>query len=202
MAVLTSKLAFLHIPKTAGTWVLHALKSAGIDFKIEGSQHGTYIDEKPYIGERFIYTQVRCPLTWLASAYCFICASRSWPGSKRYAVPIRDLDTSSFSAWVYNWVDAGLSVHDFFHQYTVQADLVGKMENCLTDLSKALTISGHRHNPKTLNIERINTRHSGSLVEWKKDTISEIRETQDGAFTAYGYDECFDIESCPCSLGG
>lgn len=199
MPVLTDRLAYLHIPKTGGTWIMKALESVGIEFRREKPQHGTL---QGNFENRFIYTQVRCPITWLASAYCFVCASRSWPGNKRHAAPIKSLDTSTFQAWVNNWIDIGLSVHDFFHDYTVQADLVGRTESCVIDLRQALMLSGHRFNKDKLDIKRVNSRHSSFIVDWSASIIDRIRKTQDGAFTAYGYDKCFNIESCPCALGG
>jgi hypothetical protein len=64
------KLAFVHVPKTGGNWVGHALRAAGVEVEqISPIDHPRKVDVE--FGDRFSFGFVREPLSWYGSEWNF-----------------------------------------------------------------------------------------------------------------------------------
>lgn len=76
MALVTDRLAFLHVPKTGGIWVKHALNVGGAKVEEIGQQHEHFPALLQYRSEEFwrsrlVFTFVRHPATWYQSRWAF-----------------------------------------------------------------------------------------------------------------------------------
>lgn len=76
MALVTKNAVFLHIPKTGGVFVAHALSSCGVKFEQVGAQHErfprlTELRPRSYFDDKLIFCFVRHPAKWYQSRWAF-----------------------------------------------------------------------------------------------------------------------------------
>jgi len=87
--------AFLHIPKTGGTWVYHVLRDAGITGEPIGMEHNWGHHE------RWAFTVVRNPVDWWISLWRNEC-DRGWPGfhAEHPLFPLNDIGGLPFREYI------------------------------------------------------------------------------------------------------
>jgi hypothetical protein len=157
MALKTNKALFLHIPKTGGVWMGHAMRRAGIEITQIGPQHIhfpqlTNADWEGQIKDKFVFAMIRHPLTWYQSRWAFR-IKHGWS-------MIHPLDANCASNDFHTFVDLALKykpdgwVTWLFEQYINNVpggiDYVARLENCVEDAVELLTISGHKFDEEEL----------------------------------------------------
>lgn len=105
MTLLLQRTAFIHVQKTGGTYVRHAVRQlhlkereAAVKKNTRFSQlvHRSYRVDKIYIGPRIAWGLVRQPLSWLKSYYAYR-TKNGW-GQKG----IDSLPHGDINVWIYN----------------------------------------------------------------------------------------------------
>ncbi|MAH46489.1 hypothetical protein CMI37_11695 [Candidatus Pacearchaeota archaeon] len=182
MALLLKNSIFIHIPKTGGSWVRQATRRSGIvtneihyrnsEKKPEHWQHCTPADLN--CEGRFTFCFVRHPLDWYASF---------WAYRKRLGLLTdHELDqiihTYSFPKYIEIILDKYPSgyVSTMYKKYTY-VDYVGRNENLVEDLIKALQLGNEQFNEEVIRkFPRANA--SASIDPWKKlvEYPPELRE--------------------------
>lgn len=76
MAVATENSLLLHIPKTGGVFIKHAIRMLDIEYLDIGSQHEHFplllkMRSRKFFEDRLIYTFVRHPISWYQSRWAF-----------------------------------------------------------------------------------------------------------------------------------
>lgn len=76
MALATNNSVYIHIPKTAGLWIRHAMAVCGLSAIELGEQHDHFpglLQFRPetFFHERLVWTMVRHPVTWYQSRWAF-----------------------------------------------------------------------------------------------------------------------------------
>ena len=76
MAIATENSLLLHIPKTGGVFLKHAIDMAGLDYVDIGSQHEHFprllkMQPRSFFENKLVYSFVRHPITWYQSRWTF-----------------------------------------------------------------------------------------------------------------------------------
>lgn len=78
--IIDNKVAFIHIPRTAGTWLVEACRAAGVHVKREHRQHADYMEAIGFIPDGMpVFAVTRPAAGWLYSWYCSTAAG-GWRG--------------------------------------------------------------------------------------------------------------------------
>jgi len=205
MAMILPHSAFIHIPRTGGTWVTCAIKSCGIKYKKSGKPedygvktiHHTLEQAKPWFGNRIAFSFVRNPLTYLQS-----CWSRShWPSlSDHY-----DINKSeSFTEFVEAYLEyCPGSVSSLFDRFTGifsstghSINYLGKYENQPHDLIRFLKEAGETFDEQIIRTEwktpkRVRSRRSECAEKIKygsKKLMRQVLEADKPIVTLCDYD--------------
>ena len=176
MALILPNSIFFHIPKCAGTWIRKAIKNSEIP-----TNEGCAIiphDEFPTIIHniihstpenfntqgRFSFTFIRHPLTFYQSYWGFKMkqAKNNKPQSDEVWVKCGSDDFENFMWKLLEY--RGGWVTQIYKTYALgKVDFIGKQENVVDDLIKALTLAGETFSEhKIRTTPRINT-----SSEWK-----------------------------------
>jgi len=170
MALLLPRSVFYHIPKTGGSWVREAVRSAGIPAQEIGNLHATPQEAGPQ--GRLAFTFVRDPLTWYPS-YWMYQMRMAWDLPNSALGAFRSDDFGSFMRRVLRKRPGFLSklygsyVGLPFHP----VQFIGRQENLAEDLIHALRLAGERFDERRIlstpprNSSRIRPVLSGSLQE-------------------------------------
>jgi hypothetical protein len=149
------KMAFIHVPKTGGTWVTNALRAAGVEFTEARSQrgHATWT-ELP--SDRFRFGFVREPRTWHMSY---------WVHKKRwedYPEPLNAFDAAVQDSEDFESFMRVVAVEqpDFLDQLYESflgpagaIEFVGRYENLVDELEQALGLAGVEYDRDALRAE-------------------------------------------------
>lgn len=167
MAFVLPKSVFVHIPKTGGQWVVEALKNAGLTVDPLGVVHTTPDEinhEQAFRERRSVFAMVRHPLSWYQSMWAHR-TDEEW----------EDIDDTDWftDRWVKVWAEfTKFSRADEFGEYvrrccarfpdgfvsmlydayTDECTFVGKQEQLVDDLIRALALAGEQ-----FDTERIRT---------------------------------------------
>ncbi|MDE1942848.1 MAG: hypothetical protein KGI47_06860 [Betaproteobacteria bacterium] len=135
---------FIHVPKTGGTWVRHALLKAGADFEyytLNGTSHISLADCP--CPERFKFAFVRHPLG-LYKSYWQFKMTYGWDDGNALDNACR---TDSFREFILGVTSRfpgayGNGLNDMIGPEDRPIEFVGRYENLLEDLVTALTRAG------------------------------------------------------------
>lgn len=150
MAMRLPNSAFIHIPKTGGTWCRHTIKALGLNKGEIGRLHSPIYKIKHQLDGLFVFGTVRNPATWLQSRYSY--DKRNWRKQRPWDRNRKDLRLS-FNDWVNyklnkkpNFIQSamldrlGYNIDGEPLDYVV--DFVCKNENLVEDFLKALKLAG------------------------------------------------------------
>ncbi len=154
MALVTNKSVFLHIPKCCGLFIRHIFKTCKIDHFELGDQHSHFpdiaVNQPPgFFDKRFIFSFVRHPLTWYQSRWAFR-VKHGWKlqhpldyhcASNDFAMFVDNLLKYKPDGW-FTW-----ECRSFINQCPRPIDFVGRTENLVDDVIKALMLAGESFNP-------------------------------------------------------
>ncbi len=160
MPLLLNRSAFLHIPKTGGTWVRNVLSEMGLvrrlllyrdpALSIEGvvPSHHTIIkdEDRPAV----VFAFVRHPLTWYRSYWAWKSRMFAW---NPYNPLDRSCASADFETFVRNVIevypDGYLTrAYPFFLRHCTHA---GRFEFLATDLMKILDLAGEPYDAEFIH---------------------------------------------------
>jgi len=198
-----SKLVFLHIPKTGGTFLRKALVTLGIPHTIspggapyEPYEHARMDEARHRYGKRVkCFMFVRHPLTWLQS-YWADRMDKGWGGDLAIS---HDCQCPTFNGFVARvcLLHPGF-VSELFHEYTKceesgeEAPLVLKCENLVGDLAQLLSCAREDFDPKKLAQlppENVIGRRPeyAKLIEYEPNIKHIALQLEDKAIQQYNY---------------
>lgn len=201
MTVLLPNSAFLHIPKTGGTWVRNALQSSGLHIhevraktELESTEskirswHNVPLHNDMYLAKENIFCFIRNPFIWYQSYWSHKTGNDSWREHNvidackddRFIVFIDNV-LESFPDGYVTWL------YDF---YASHATFVGRTERLQQDLITALTLAGEDF----LADDIINTpraKVSSKAIKrkaiYRRDQIEKIATVEKQVIEKYGY---------------
>jgi len=183
---------FLHVPKTGGSWVTEAVRTAGLDFEeylVDGDFHGD-LSYCPY-RDRFIFAFVREPLS-LYQSYWRFKTTRGWDPRNPFDV---DCAAPTFEAFVENVLRLEAAwCSRMFEDYVGRTpadeiDFVGRFESLVDDLVSALGLIGVRFDERALratppvNVSTVDR----ALTRWTPALAEQVRHSEQRARARFGY---------------
>lgn len=155
MAIYTDRLIFYHIPKTGGSWVYDALRSAGVVYRDTGGSfyglpaHAAPGSVPPEIKGRFAFCFVRHPLDWYSSYWRFLRQSGAKFLINKRIEPSIDGDyDASVNRMIDRYPDGFVTW--LYGLYTDQVDFIGRTESLEDDLIRALQLAGEDFDERKL----------------------------------------------------
>ena len=199
MALVTDKIVFLHVPKTAGIWIRHVFKHLKISHSEVGDQHTHFpelLQYKPeeYFRSRYVFTFIRHPLTWYQSRWAFR-MKHGWKLQHPldYSCASNDFHTFVKSALITfptGWVSNEYS--NYIDCVPGGINFVGHTETLITDLVYALNISGEMNvAPERLaaippaNDSNIDGRPSHFWARYTKDLAQQVETVEQATIKCY-----------------
>jgi hypothetical protein len=181
----TDSLLFIHVPKTAGTWVAKAMEAAGLCPEPEGGSEHPFFHELDR-RNRFSFAFVRDPLHWWGSEWKF-----------RRNHHYRDLVNHPYD----RWLDLGfdefvervtehcpgfLSQTYDKHIGTIEdsVDFIGRYENLVDDLVKALRLAGEEFDESAVR-GLSSTNESGDAVWLYPEQLRPLMEAEKPAYQRF-----------------
>jgi len=155
----TDKMAYIHVPKTGGTWLMQALEAVGIRYKVIAEGAASHVHWNGMPPRPFRFGFVRYPPTWYLSYWSYV---------RHTEHPVSDnpLDTAVLECDDFPaFVDVACSrlrgfLSDMYEVYLGppgEIEFVGRYENLRDDLITALQLSGE-------------------CQDWKPEDFDPIRE--------------------------
>jgi hypothetical protein len=140
----TDKMAYIHVPKTGGTWAMQALEAVGIHYKVNGYGAASHVHWDGMPERPFRFGFVRYPATWYLSYWSYV-RSTDQPVSDN-PLDRAVLECEEFSSFV----DVACTrlrgfLSDMYNVFLGPPDaieFIGRYENLQEDLIKALQLSG------------------------------------------------------------
>lgn len=186
--------AFVHIPKTGGTWVRKALAAAEIPFqKVDLLPHAPFSELEPQVGGRFAFAFVRHPVAWYRSY---------WSMRMRYPRKIPPVAAAEVDAFMSDDFDAFVSscclqrpgaATEMFARYTgwpVKLDWVGHAERLVEGLVEALTLAGERFDPEAIRScppSNVAPSESTDRAVYGEATPALVVQAEHEILSRYGY---------------
>lgn len=215
MALVADKFMFLHIPKTGGMWIRHAIKVLGIDHFEVADQHTHFTKNgendrllaahsKEFYKNKFIFSFVRHPLSWYQSRWAF----RMKHGWRPSLHPL-DFNCASndFAVFVDNairyrptgWVTEEYT--NFIDNVPWPINFIGRCENIVEDLITALKLSGEdvdeslvRSIPK-INDSDLDGKPPKFWAPYTIELIDRVLATESVPITRYYSDYKLEIDA-------
>ncbi|HTU77757.1 MAG TPA: hypothetical protein VMF09_03260 [Solirubrobacteraceae bacterium] len=155
---LTPRMVFVHVPKTGGTWVTHAVIAAGVQVAPPDpgggrhySEHGHATLRDTATAGRMSVAFVRHPLDWWRS-YWGHRMRAGWAPDSELDATVADAD---FNAFVLRVLDRHPghfteTVRSFVGLPEPEVDFVGRYERLVEDTARALALGGERFRASAL----------------------------------------------------
>jgi hypothetical protein len=193
-AILTTGAVFLHVPKTGGSWVASVLENEEIIKRWFPEKHADRLRlnilESIYWPKRppsFCF--VRHPISWYESWYRYQCQEKfnwlKWGYKPHHpCTPLDGLGDYNFNRFISNVIDAVPGfVSLMYRDYTDGTTFVGRQENLISDLFKALEKTCGYRLKKYISLSRINASNKrridwdpilkGKIIELEQDAIDQ-----------------------------
>lgn len=146
----TERMNFLHLPKTGGMWVWHAVAAAGVRCEVpeplndqirRNHNHDSLLEVD--LGERFSVTFVRHPLDWWRSYWGYRMRA-GWHAEHAIDRVAASEDFNVFATRVAEHFPGHLSdlVRHFVGSPAPAVDFVGRFEHLVDDTCAALRLAG------------------------------------------------------------
>jgi hypothetical protein len=207
MALLLRNAVFIHIPKTAGQWVAHAIRRAGLAEGSLGPVHASpdeLAHDPRYRSRPIRFAFVRDPVTWYPSMWAHR-THEAWS-------PIDDPEWFS-ERWIDRWAEFTANVRAktfdefvnrcaewypdgwvsrLYEAYTDDCTHIGRSETVQDDLVRILRLAGDSVDP--VNISKtpaMNVRASvggrNPLKVYSPDSLDLVTRVEKRARVRYGY---------------
>ena len=192
--MITQRLCFNHMPKTAGRWIARTFHAAGIrcDFRGASAHHCV---EPHQLGDRIPFTSVRHPFVWLASFHAHRRKKGKW-----FALHLDALYHEDWHQFLYNVVGEPGCVARYWHYYCGAPNTeIVRCENLVEDCVRVITDAGEP--VKNINMLRARAdtvvgNHSNQTQHKIKSTpparYEEFYQSQRAVFDDFGYTRDYD----------
>ena len=213
MALLLPNSAFIHIPRTGGTWTRTVLNEGlGYRKKESGERwsvkeiHHTYVMAKPWIKDKFTWAYVRNPLTYLQSRWAGTNYPPVFQVRQNAGLPYYDISKSEdFCEFIEHYLEyCPGSVGRLFKRYISDedkfpaVDYIGKTETLADDLINVLEIAGETYDEDI--IRNFAPRHAKARKPEWADKIKytpalrdAVVEAEKSTFELFGFDPDIDV---------
>jgi hypothetical protein len=180
MAIATSKCLFLHIPKTAGTFVRAVLESIDKVSIVGADIHAHFPDINDHLN-RPIFCFVRHPLTWYLSRFSHRLRN-GWVASHPLDSKCASNDFDQFVENVCQEYPDGWLTNEYntFIDSAPTKPTIGRLENLYDDLHLILTSFKYRiSRSRITKLGYINASHFGKLkpvdvIKYSEETAQKI----------------------------
>jgi hypothetical protein len=208
MALLLNNSVFIHTPKTAGQWVTEAITNSGISVEQIGVIHTSpdEIKSDPRIKNiHHMFTFVRHPLTWYQSMWSHQ-MDEGWdaidaiewfsqPWMEKWK-PFTECRSYNFQKFVKNCLNCFPDgwVSSLYKAYTNGCTFIGRHENIVNDLERALFAAGEicsiekLQETKPRNVRGAWRRRSGE-VYYSQELVEQVMNVERYAVETFGYRE-------------
>ena len=208
MAFRLSRSLFIHIPKTAGQWVVSALASAGVPCTPIGVVHTSpdeILSELSGSERPYTFAMVRHPLHWYQSMWAHQTDDKWEPidaedwFTERWLAFWQDFTCHCASSDFLEFVQRSLDhyphglVSLLYDIYTARCDFVGKQERLPDDLITALRNAGENFDePRLRATPPKNTRggkpHRVSTSKFTRKLAEATADRERWAIERFGYE--------------
>lgn len=185
------QIAFVHVPKTGGSWVAEALRYVLPDLKVPGGA-GDFMGEHRTAAQmpagRFSFGFVRHPATWYRSYFMFVKAKgvRAAEGDLLWEAARTAEDFNEFVQRATS--DYPGVVTSIYRQYLEGVDFVGRYENLTNDLVRALRLADVVFDSADLlSVAPVNESR-GDKPEITPLQLMAINESEEATYRQYGYE--------------
>ena len=182
---------FIHVPKTGGNWVRHALEAAQVEFEyytVNGNAHLGF-RECPQPG-RFKFAFVRHPLGLYRSFWQYK-MTYGWDEASALDRACRSQEFGTFIVNITTHFPGayGHALDDLIGPAEAPIDFVGRYENLQEDLIRALTRAGESFNEARLReVPAVNVSDKARFpAEYTPELIQRIEVSEQGVFRRFGY---------------
>lgn len=183
---------FLHVPKTGGSWAKEAIKASGIqyeEFAINNDPH--VILKNCPCPEKFKIAFVRHPLQFYQSLWRYRMKT-GWDWANPFD---RDCFSDNFQTYVSNYLAKYPGYCSMAYEYYVsppdnQIEFIGRYENLVNDLVKALKMAGEEFNEEIIqNYPPVNVTDEVQFPANYTDELEKaVREVEHTAIKRFGYE--------------
>jgi len=183
--VVGERIAFVHVPKTGGTWAVNAMRMAGIDLRPLDSDrfhgHVPLLDR-----ERFAIGFVREPLSWYESF---------WRHRQRFqdfekANPLDRFSRLEFPRYLERVCEKMPGfLSEQYEQYVGPPedpiDFIGRYERLADDLVRALNLAGEEFNEAKLRACRPANVAGGEVPPYDVELARALRSSEHAAVSRF-----------------
>lgn len=212
MALILPNCAFIHIPRTGGTWTRSVIrqgwKEGWMDRPHESGLpeeygakaiHHALSNAEEYIGDRFTWSYVRNPLTYLQSRWTTGSLPAIWQMPQSKGRKFYDMSKSkSFEEFLdaYLEICPGWTFKIFSRKLTSSdgtfpgVDYLGKTETVVDDLIHVLTVCGERFDEekvRAITPKHVSSRKKLNTCKYPPGYKKAIIEAEIKTFEAFGY---------------
>ena len=185
MGVFLENSTFYHMPKTGGTWVRKVLHSGAVSGKIVTfnkyfSGRDTMLNRKhlpPSLVtlKNFSFAFVRHPFGWYESIWKYRTRFGKWRARNNCGLT-KTCASDDFNEFIDNVIAQGPYYGDLVKEFS-SVDFMGRYENLVEDLIKALTMAGEKFDEKAIRkYGRVNSSREVKLRyrAWQKKKLLEV----------------------------
>jgi len=189
VAVHQEKFGFIHVPKTGGTWAVHAMQRAGIELTVMGEGSDRHV---PYSGVPgpFRFGFVRDPAMWYRSHWAHKRRHEDYPEvmdpfhqAIRASTDFPDFverATAAMPRYVTN-------LYEHFLGPPGAIEYIGHQENLVEDLVTALELTGVEFDPAAIRSVPPLNEGTDDMPQITPELRELIRAAEHNAFERFGY---------------
>jgi hypothetical protein len=151
---ITEKLAFIHVPKTGGTWAVEAMKRAGVPLRpIDAPERqGGHFLASEVSANLFTFGFVRNPLTWYVSYWLHRHTFEDWDPTDPLEPYVHEPFENFIEAVIANKAGFLSEVYaNFLGRPDSPVSFIGRYESLAADLVTALRLAEQPFDERALN---------------------------------------------------
>jgi hypothetical protein len=182
--VQNDRLAFIHVPKTGGSWVTEAMRVAGVECRPAKNRFGGerfgHLNYLEVPADRFRFGFVRKPAEWYLSFWCHRHTYQDW--QPEGTMELDDLARGPFPQFIERVTTELPGYLERLYEHYLgprgEIEFVGRYENLREDLIHALSRAGDYDLDAVRQLEPVNT--SRRLAELTPELSELVLEAERG----------------------
>jgi hypothetical protein len=189
VSIHNEKFGFIHVPKTGGTWAVHAMRSAGIEFQSlgEGAEAHVPYDQVP---GPFKFGFVREPAMWYRSHWVHKKRRQDYP-TIMYPFDEAVRTSTDFEDFVDRAAVAApgylSNLYEIFLGPPGAIEYVGRQERLVEDLVAALELAGAEFDPAAIRATPPVNEGTDDMPEITPELRRIIGASEQRAYERFGY---------------